>query len=98
MGQVFDPSGQVPLYNALVYVPNGEVKPFQQGVTCDRCGSTTTGDPLVTALTDATGSYTLRSERTTSVSTSATPSGSSKALNAGEIVNVAIKPPAMAYP
>jgi hypothetical protein len=60
MGQVFDPSGQVPLYNALVYVPNGEVKPFQQGVTCDRCGSTTTGDPLVTALTDATGSYTLR--------------------------------------
>jgi hypothetical protein len=60
MGQVFDPSGQVPLYNALVYVPNGEVKPFQQGVTCDRCGSTTTGDPLVTALTDATGSYTLQ--------------------------------------
>ena len=60
MGQVFDPSGQVPLYNALVYVPNGEVKAFQQGVTCDRCGSTTTGDPLVTSLTDATGSYTLR--------------------------------------
>jgi hypothetical protein len=60
MGSVFDPSGQVPLYNALVYVPNGEVKPFTQGVTCDRCGSTTTGDPLVIALTDATGSFTLR--------------------------------------
>ena len=60
MGSVFDPSGQVPLYNALVYVPNGEVKPFTQGVTCDRCGSTTTGDPLVIALTDATGSYTLK--------------------------------------
>ncbi|MGZ6080799.1 MAG: hypothetical protein ACXWK4_08305, partial [Myxococcaceae bacterium] len=59
IGSVFDPSGQVPLYNALVYVPNGEVKPFTPGVTCDRCGSTTTGDPLVIALTDATGAFTL---------------------------------------
>jgi hypothetical protein len=59
-GQVFDPSGQVPLYNAIVYVPNGQVQPFPTGVTCDRCGSPTSGDPLVTALTDATGTYTLR--------------------------------------
>jgi len=59
-GQVFDPSGQVPLYNALVYVPNGQVQPFVAGVTCDRCGSMTTGDPLVIALTDATGSFTLQ--------------------------------------
>ena len=59
-GSVFDPSGQVPLYNAVVYVPNGEVKPFTEGVTCDRCGSTTSGDPLVIALTDATGAYTLQ--------------------------------------
>src|SRR5215472_4421268 len=57
IGSVYDPSGQVPLYNAVVYVPNGVVKPFTQGVTCDRCGSTTTGNPLVTALTDATGSF-----------------------------------------
>jgi hypothetical protein len=60
MGSVFDPSGQVPLYNAVVYVPNGPVLPFTPGVTCDVCGSTTTGNPLVTALTDATGTYTLR--------------------------------------
>jgi hypothetical protein len=59
-GQVFDPSGQVPLYNAVVYVPNGEVKPFDAGVSCDICGGTATGDPLVTALTDATGSFTLQ--------------------------------------
>jgi hypothetical protein len=60
MGAVYDPSGQVPLYNAVVYVPNGQVQPFTQGVTCDRCGSTTSGDPLVTTLTDATGHYTLQ--------------------------------------
>ena len=29
-------------------------------MTCDRCGSTTSGDPLVIALTDATGHYTLQ--------------------------------------
>ena len=59
-GQVFDPSGQVALYNALVYVPNGEVKPFDAGVGCDLCGGGTSGDPLVIALTDPTGSYTLK--------------------------------------
>jgi hypothetical protein len=59
-GQVFDPSGQVPLYNALVYVPNGQVQPFDAGVSCDICGGGTSGDPLVIALTDATGSYTLK--------------------------------------
>ena len=50
----------MPLYNALVYVPNGQVKPFDAGVTCDLCGGGTSGDPLVIALTDATGSYTLQ--------------------------------------
>jgi len=59
-GRVFDPSGQVPLYNALVYVPNGEVKPFDAGVSCDLCGGGTSGDPLVIALTDPTGSYQLK--------------------------------------
>ena len=59
-GQVFDPSGQVPLYNAVVYVPNGQVQPLPTGMTCDRCGSPTSGDPLVSGLTDATGTFTLR--------------------------------------
>ena len=59
-GQVRDPSGQVPLYNAVVYVPNGVVQPIPQGMTCDRCGSPTSGDPLVSGLTDATGTFTLR--------------------------------------
>src|SRR5262249_46541495 len=59
-GQVFHPSGQVPLYNAVVYVPNGQVQPIPQGLICDRCGSPTSGDPLVSGLTDATGTFTLR--------------------------------------
>jgi hypothetical protein len=59
-GSVFDPSGQVALYNAIVYVPNGDVEPFAAGVTCDTCGSFTTGNPLVITLTDAHGSFTLQ--------------------------------------
>ena len=59
-GSVYDPSGQVPLYNALVYVPNGEVAAFTPGVSCDICGSVTSGQPLVITLTDATGGFTLQ--------------------------------------
>ena len=57
-GQVFDPAGKVPLYNVLVYVPNAPVAPITTGASCDRCGNVS-GDPLVTALTDAAGRFTL---------------------------------------
>jgi hypothetical protein len=59
-GTVYDPSGHVPIYNALVYVPNGPVLPFTPGVTCDRCAAFTSGSPLVVALTGADGQFTLR--------------------------------------
>src|SRR5215468_2622390 len=59
-GTVYDPSGQVPIYNALVYVPNGQVLPFTRGVTCDRCESFTSGSPLVVALTGSDGTFTLQ--------------------------------------
>lgn len=49
-GVVYDPAGQHPVYNAIVYVPNEPVKPFTQGVVCDQCGILTTGNPVVTAL------------------------------------------------
>jgi hypothetical protein len=59
-GSVFDPSGQVPLYNAIVYVPNGPVEAFSNsGVTCDVCGSFTTGSPLVVTLTKSNGQFKL---------------------------------------
>ena len=59
-GKVYDPSGTVPLYNAVVFVPNADLQPFSEGVTCDRCGTTPSGNPIATAITDATGSFTLK--------------------------------------
>jgi len=58
-GKVYDPSGTVPLYNAMVYVPNAELAPFTDGVTCDRCGTLPSGNPIAVALTDSAGDFTL---------------------------------------
>ena len=59
-GKVYDPSGTVPLYNAIVYIPNAELAPFAEGITCDTCGTTPSGAPIATALTDARGDFTLK--------------------------------------
>jgi hypothetical protein len=48
-----------PLYNAVVYVPNGPVEAFKPGVACDRCGAEITGQPLATALSESDGRFTL---------------------------------------
>lgn len=57
-GVVKDPAGKVPLFNILVYVPNAPVAALTTGASCDRCGSVS-GDPLVTAVTDAAGKFKL---------------------------------------
>ncbi len=59
-GKVYDPSGTVPLYNAIVYIPNAELAPFAEGITCDKCGTTPSGSPIATALTDPKGDFTLK--------------------------------------
>ncbi len=59
-GKVYDPSGTVPLYNAIVYVPNAELEPFKEGITCDKCGTTPSGKPITTALTGSTGDFVLK--------------------------------------
>lgn len=58
-GKVYLPEGTIPLYNAIVYVPNAPLEPFKPGVTCDKCGTALSGSPIATALTDATGSFVL---------------------------------------
>jgi len=59
-GKVYDPSGTVPLYNAIVYVPNAELAPFVDEVSCDKCGTSPSGKPIATALTDSKGDFTLK--------------------------------------
>jgi hypothetical protein len=60
-GKVYDPAGINPLYNALIYIPNGTPDPIDDdaGVTCDRCGVVASGSPLVSAITASDGSFIL---------------------------------------
>jgi hypothetical protein len=58
-GTVYAPNGKLPLYNALVYVPNAAVPPLPAEITCDRCGTIPAGEPIAAALTDAHGVFTL---------------------------------------
>jgi len=58
-GKVYAPNGKLALYNAIVYVPNAEPEALTKGATCDQCGAVT-GEPIVTALTDPTGSFELK--------------------------------------
>jgi hypothetical protein len=48
-----------PVYNAIVYVPNAPVEPFAPGVSCDKCGTPVSGSPIVSALSDVAGRFTL---------------------------------------
>lgn len=59
-GIVYAPEGKTPLYNVVVYVPNAPLAPIASGATCDTCGSTLSGKPLVTALTDTKGQFVLK--------------------------------------
>ena len=59
-GIVNIPSGNLPLYNATVYVPNSTVAPIVSGASCDRCTDLYSGDPIATTTTDVNGHFTLR--------------------------------------
>ena len=58
-GTVYDPGGKLPLYNVMVYVPNAPLDDLVEGVSCQKCDTTVSGQPVAAALTDATGSFTM---------------------------------------
>ena len=58
-GKVYDPGGKNPLYNVFVYVPNAQLQPFAQGVTCSACQAPASGSPVVSTSTKADGSFVL---------------------------------------
>jgi hypothetical protein len=57
-GVVYDPAGINPIYNVIVYVPNGTVEDIPTGVTCDSCGKVS-GEPVTSTLTNAKGEFKL---------------------------------------
>jgi hypothetical protein len=59
-GVVYDPAGKNPLYDIAVYVPNAPVAALTPGASCDSCESLYSGSPIVSALTDAQGKFTLK--------------------------------------
>ncbi|HKO49736.1 MAG TPA: hypothetical protein VJV79_18530, partial [Polyangiaceae bacterium] len=69
-GKVYDPAGNNPLYHVFVYVANNpddpNLKAFPAGITCDVCGATAAGSPLLSegdqfgTYTDVDGSFTLK--------------------------------------
>ena len=69
-GKVYDPAGNNPLYHVFVYVANNpddpNLKTFPKGITCDVCGATSAGSPLLSegdqfgTYTNVDGSFTLK--------------------------------------
>jgi hypothetical protein len=58
-GTVYDPGGKLPLYNVMVYVPNAPLDDLVEGVSCQKCDTTVSGQPVASALTDAAGNFTM---------------------------------------
>jgi hypothetical protein len=58
-GTVYTPSGELPLYNVMVYVPNSALEPFAEGASCNTCDGGVSGNPVVSALTNTRGEFLL---------------------------------------
>jgi len=58
-GTVYAPNGTLALYGAQVYVPNIDPGPFEDTVSCSRCNDQLPGDPVVQAMSDTAGKFTI---------------------------------------
>lgn len=56
-GTVYDPAGKVPLYNAVVFVPNAPLPPFKNTVDCEKCKDQVPA--RAATLSDANGHFLL---------------------------------------
>ena len=56
-GVVHIPSGELPLPNVDVWVPNAELSPVEHGATCEPCEEELPGSPVVSASTDTGGRF-----------------------------------------
>jgi hypothetical protein len=56
-GTVYDPAGQVPLYNIVLFVPGAALDPISTGAACQTCDGDYSGKPQAVALSDAKGHF-----------------------------------------
>ena len=60
-GTVYDPAANLALYNVYVYIPNATPDAIHTGdPTCTQCAAPATGSPIIGALTDSNGKFTLQ--------------------------------------
>jgi hypothetical protein len=55
-GTVYAPSGSLPLYNVMVYVPSEPLSPLSNGATC---ACEVSGNPVASAITDTAGRFSI---------------------------------------
>ena len=58
-GVIYAPNGIDPLPNVTVYIPNAAVDAFTPGVSCPVIGAPPSGSPLIGAITNVDGTFTL---------------------------------------
>jgi hypothetical protein len=58
-GTVFAPNGTLPLYGINVYVPAVDPGPLTAGATCARCTDELPGQPVIQAISDERGQFSL---------------------------------------
>lgn len=56
-GTARDPSGTLPLYNVVAYVPSEPLGPIARGAACETCSGDFSGRPIAAAVSDATGAF-----------------------------------------